>query len=358
MAINPKFAEALLLFKELAETVEAPQSITLGELWHPYWETEARHLKRPCRVKDAWAHVKDIVGDDGIALKDRPAISITAEVVEGVRSHLKNTPTKYGKPPKPGTMNVYLLALRRILQWGVENRKLRYNPLVLKLEVDRNVKRTAIRREEEFQKLMSACDPIMRALVLIYFDGGLRRQEGLGLRRDQIMRKADGSAVAFLSGSETKTGRPRTPRLTKRTVEALDALPDRGQFFFASPKTGRPYDASWIYRKFCAAVAQAGLQAAPGENMSPHVLRHSFAYMRRAVDHWPRALIMAQGGWTTDSCFRRYGDPDDGEIDRAMETLEERLRSMAPLKRTQEFPPIADEQTDAEIPTSTKKVLP
>jgi integrase len=277
-----------------------------------------------------------------------PSNQVTTEFVERVRTRLRSPLRE--KQLKPATVNRHFIVLRRLFNWAVETRRIQYNPLVgLRMEAENNVKQTAIRSEEDFARLLGACDKWNRALCLVYFDGGLRRMEGFNLMRDQIQRKADGGASVRLPGAKTKNGHPRIPRLTRRAMEALDALPYRGNHFFARPDGKRPYSVRYLYERFRQAVERSGLRAAEGESITWHTLRHSFSYVRRAVDHWPESRIMAAGGWLTHASFDRYGIVDESEMDAAVEGVEERLmRPMLQVVRTGIFPAHEEAEGDAE----------
>ena len=318
-------AAAKLLLEHLAGANRAMASGPIArDLWPAYWETEAKHLRSAERSLGAWNALKDEADDYGVHLQDKPILEITPELMEGIRTRMRS-PLR-DKQLKPATVNRHFIVLRRFCNWAVETRRIQYNPLAgLKMETENNVRQTAIRNEEDFARLLAVCDPWNRALALIYFDGGLRRMEGFRLTRDQLQRREDGGAVVRLPGADTKNGKPRIPRLTKRAVEALDALPVRGVDFFARPDGTKTYSVRYMYRRFCEAVAKSGLRAFPGERITWHTLRHSFAYVRRSVDHWPESRIMAAGGWLTHEAFDRYGIVDETEMDAAVEGVEERI---------------------------------
>lgn len=319
-------AAALRLLQEGLQDIEGPEkSPPVRDVWDRYFREEARHLRSSQRTADSAKAIRDVVGADGVALFDRPIMTITAEVVEEVREALKARITRFNRPPKPATLNRHFISLRRMMNWAVEQKVIPYSPLMLKLEPERNVRQTVIRTEEDFQRLLRCCDPYNRALCLLFFDSGLRRMEGVTLRRDQVTRRPDGTAAVSLSGNDTKNGRPRCPRLTKRTLEALDALPQRGPYFFSRRDGKKPLAVRFLYELFQRAVARSGLQPAPGENLCWHVLRSSFVAVRRSVDHWNERQIMAAGGWVTRSAFDRYGWVDETEIDDAVAAVEKRI---------------------------------
>jgi integrase len=322
MASPDLLNQARLLLAQL-EREEPQSSLPLAQLWPTYWATEGQHLTSARRTSDAWAAIRSVVGKDGLALQDRPALSVTSEVVEEMRAQIKTRTTRFDRPPKPATINRYIIVLRRLLNWATEQRRIPYNPLRVKLEDENNVRQTAIRTEKDFNRLLDCCDRYNRALCLLYFDGGLRRCEGIDLQRHQVLRQADGGA--WLTLYETKTKQARWVPITRRALAALDALPDNGPYFFANRETKRPYSVRFLYEKFQRAVARSGLQPAPGESITWHCLRSSFCYVRRAVDHLPESTIMAFTGHKTRVAFARYGIVDPQEMASAVGAVERRL---------------------------------
>ena len=139
-----------------------------------------------------------------------------------------------------------------------------------------------------------------------------------------MVKKPNGGAVVEIGADETKNGHARQPHLTRRAVEALEAIPSGGDHYFAKP-SGALYSSRYIYTLFQRAVEKSGIKGANGERLVLHSLRHSYAYHRRVDDRWPESLVMEQGGWLTDSCLRRYGVTDRAEVDQAMEAVEARL---------------------------------
>jgi len=327
---SPDLTRQVRTLLEALERDEPERSVTLAELWPVYWETESRHLRSSRRTADAWASICEISGKDGLQLADRPALTVTSEVAEEVRGHMMGKKTRRGKPPAPATVNRAFVVLRRLLNWAVEQRKLPYQPMRIAMLKEDNVRPPAIRTEVDFSRLLECCDPMNRALCLLYFDGGLRRTEGIELQRHQVMRQSDGSA--WLTLYETKNGQARWVPITRRALAALDSLPERGSYFFVNPETKRPYHPRFLYEKFQRAVAKSGLEPAEGEVLTWHSLRSAFCYVRRAVDHLPESTIMAFTGHKTRSAFARYGIVDPQEMQNAVDVVEHRLAQPRQLR--------------------------
>jgi integrase len=308
-------------FRRLLERMEQEQdeekSPTLNELWPSYWETEAKHLTSSNRTDLAWRNMNKPTLSDGKSLGEHHAMTVNADLVEKLRALMHARITHRNKPPRNGTINRELEVLSRLLRWAHERGKIPHNPLpALTKEDERDgIRRTKIRDEEQLQKLLDGCkgDLRIRALILVLYDSMMRKMEVIGLRRDQVVRKPNGSAMVELGAINTKTGEPRRPRITRRALAALDALPNYGPHYFSRPD-GRRYDHRYLYELYQRAVRASGLTPVEGEAITLHTLRHSSMYRRRG-DGVPWVICKKQGGWKTDSAPKRYGVPDDEEMD-------------------------------------------
>ena len=105
-------------------------------------------------------------------------------------------------------------------------------------------------------------------------------------------------------------------------MQLLDRETD---YVFGSLKTGKPLAGSYVRKRFCLAVAEAGLQRTGRWRITLHSLRHSFAYAARTRWRLSETTTMRLGGWKTPSAFRRYGIVDDAEADQAYEAIDSRI---------------------------------
>jgi integrase len=141
---------------------------------------------------------------------------------------------------------------------------------------------------------------------------------------------ANGSARIELGALDTKTRRPRAPRLTKRAHQAILELPTvlDCPWVFANPQTRRPWSRAVVLKWFRKVADECGLQPEDGERITYHTLRHSFAYVWRRRHKVPRQVIKAQGGWSTDRVFERYGITDDDELDEAVARIDATVKKI------------------------------
>ena len=160
--------------------------------------------------------------------------------------------------------------------------------------------------EQEIQQILPFISDAVRPCVAIGFYTGLRRQELLGLRWENIdfTRKT-------LYIPKTKTERPRTLGLTADIAQILQGLNPRksGLVFEKITKDKLKYQLN-------KATAKAGL-----EHLRPHDMRHSFAvnFLNRggSLEHLQRLL-----GHQKITTTQRYLRFKTGEIASKMRVMD------------------------------------
>ena len=116
-----------------------------------------------------------------------------------------------------------------------------------------------------------------------------------------------------LSGSMTKSKKPRTLPLTSELVEILSALPDKTNW--------KPvFDVTGLRDAWEKAVKKADFP-----NLVIHDLRRSAVrnMMRAGVQ---QSVAMAISGHTTLDIFRRYNITDETDLHRAADLIESHLK--------------------------------
>jgi len=168
-------------------------------------------------------------------------------------------------------------------------------------------------RPDEAERLIAACAPHLRPLVIFLIYTGARIGEALWLD----WREVD-LARSHVTFARTKNGEPRGVPLAERVVVALANLPHRDGEVFRT-QAGRPYarpvakgDASGgaggcIRGTFVAACRRAGI-----EDCHPHTCRHTFATWHYA-QHRDLNALMDIGGWKSVSMVMRYAHANVGQ---------------------------------------------
>jgi integrase len=326
---------ALLLQKE-------ESGPTFASLWARYFREEARYLDSARDSRRIGVHLE-------LAWGARPALSLTTEDVEAYRDRRKGTLTRRGAPPAPATVNRELACAKRCMQWAVEQRLLKYNPLAsLKMEHEDNIRKSRIGTEADLQRLLEHADRTMRALILAQIDCGFRRMEIFSLQWSQIIMVPYGQGHRpMVQLWETKNGRRRRAALSQRAYDAIWSLPRFGRYVFvgrepgryrgggreAPPRPGTHLSPDATLRKFQRLAAKSGLTTVDGEPFTFHMLRHSFAYLRRVRDKASQFAVKLQGGWLTNSAFERYGIGGEEELAEMYEQVDAHIaKAEAALK--------------------------
>jgi integrase len=122
--------------------------------------------------------------------------------------------------------------------------------------------------ESGLQRLFAAAEEALQPILLLAFDTGMRKEEILALRWEQVDLEA---STIDLAPEDTKTDEPRVIVLTQRAKDPLRALPSRfkKQFVFVNPRT-KTHRVN-IKKCFRRAVAEAEVRA-----LWSHDLRRSF----------------------------------------------------------------------------------
>ncbi len=160
---------------------------------------------------------------------------------------------------------------------------------------------------EEEQALLDACtSPQLRAVILLGIHAGLRiPSEALSLTWDGVDLKRRTLTVV---GTHSKTSKTRTVPINSALWQALQSLRmDRngGPIFVSQGRALRS-----IRTAFDTARKKAGL----GEDVTPHVMRHTFA-SRLVMEGVDLRTVQELGGWSDLKMVQRYShvDPRRGQ---------------------------------------------
>jgi integrase len=227
-------------------------------------------------------------------------------------------------PPSPAQLDRELELLKRVLNYCVACGKLESNPLArVKPLAVCNVRRVVL-DEEAFGRLLAAAEPQLKPLLVLAFDTGMRRGEILGIREDQLDRRA---GIVRLEASDTKTEEARVIYLTQRCVEALKGVPQRldGGSILVNPKTGKHW--ANIRKMFARALTAAKL-----EGVWFHDLRRSFITRARR-SRIPESVVMRMSGHKTHAVFARYNIVEERDLADAAHVLDQALGGPTPAEQ-------------------------
>lgn len=247
---------------------------------------------------------------------------------------------------RPATRNREVVRLVRILNWSLERKLVRANPIAgAPLEEEENTRRTSI-EGDDVDLFRHACDEYLPkeprigltlwAMIATKFDSGMRRAELCSIKRAQL-RWRDGEIS--LHEMDTKGREGRITVLSQRAADAIRAIP-RDLRFAESPyvfltKRGKPYHPRTFLRMFQEVAKLAGVEAAPGERVWAHDLRAGFIGQQLEI-HMPERDIMEMTGHKSHDVFDRYVRRKKGVVARARALLDQLHEKRAAAHRAED----------------------
>lgn len=209
---------------------------------------------------------------------------------------------------KPATVAQRYRSLQALFKWLVGEGELTASPM-------RNMRPPSIPEnpppvlgEQALRSLLATCsgqgfaERRDRAIMLLLMDSGLRRAEIANLRIENL--DLDGH-VAWVLG---KGRRERPAAFGRKAAQALDRYlrvraghPDAESGWLWLGKRGRLGDTG-----IGQLVRRRGRQAGLGENVHPHLFRHSWAH-RWLAQGGPEQALMSLAGWRSRQMLDRYG---------------------------------------------------
>lgn len=292
-------------------------SLTVQQLFSTY---EASRRRRGGR---SWVVTEIRLRPFVEAHADRDVMSLKVVDWSDHRARREETEIPTGRPGRrycAHTLNQELQVLKTMLNTGVAQGRIPFNPLALAKAVKTVSKRRTAPKEHEVGELLEERDPRKRYIVLAAADAGLRRNEMRLLQHDWIDR--DEMAI-HLDESCTKGHKPRATQLTQRLLDAIDALPRhlRSRLVLHN-EHGEAYNQNTLSLWFRRLADATTVQAAPRDRrVRLHDMRHGFATnsARRGV---PIDVIQLLLGHSSLATTQLYVERSSADIPAAREAFE------------------------------------
>ena len=308
-----EIAQAMELLRRATGVGVEVKTVTVRELWEA-WASSVGEA----RVREMdHGRVKPVLAFFG----DLPAHAVGFDDVDRYRAKRRTEITMRGGPTAPASRDREVCLLMMLFTWAVKRRRMAAHPLrgcEMEVKWGDNARKTAL-DEPKIAKLLAAAHPILRALVLLGHDSGMRRDELRRLRRDQVDWE---TGVLKLYSNETKTRTGRLVPMTYRALKALRDLPDTGPYIFGNPFTKLPYSRTHVREMFLVAVAASGLKGVAGESVWLHdATRRSFITnsIRRGLTE---TATMKITGHKSRKVFDRYLCLTENDITASVRHLE------------------------------------
>jgi len=170
---------------------------------------------------------------------------------------------------KTPTIRRYLATLSSLFSFAERSGWLNQNPLARfdKRSLPEAQPRTRFLSKEEYRRLLSASKPHLKPIIEMAVETGLRSEELLGLRWEQVDLERREVRLTV-----TKSKQPRVVPLSDRAVAIFVATARIGDcaYVFTNPRTGNRYKT--VKRAFQTACRRSEI-----EDFRFHDLRHTFA---------------------------------------------------------------------------------
>ncbi|HSA07321.1 MAG TPA: site-specific integrase [Candidatus Gastranaerophilales bacterium] len=224
---------------------------TLSQIIAEYKEYRANNYARPEEFDYVINKFYSLIGN-------KIAEQITLADLEKYRTFRK------GKV-KNSTINREMDNIKRIFSLALKNKRIRYNPCseLDKLKIENPNKRFLTKQEEI--KLLKAANPIMRTMIILALNSGMRVSEILNLKWEHIFFQQN-----YLVALNPKNGKPRKILLNKMLKNELKKFPKISEYVFTNPLTKTKYKN--IKKTFSRTVERAGIP-----HITFHELRHTTA---------------------------------------------------------------------------------
>ena len=222
----------------------------------------------------------------------------------------------------PKTVNLELSTLKRLLNYAIENRKLKENPMRFVKMFRKPSPRKRYLSEEEIVKLLDAARPNKRLLniILIGLATGWRKGQILSVKKQHL-----DYANQTVTLIRSKQDEERIIKVSNFVWQILQNLAEetKGEYLFYNEKTGerlKDFKTAWW-----TALEKAGI-----EDFHFHDARHSFA--TELLDVCGRGFTVQTAlGHSSIKTTEIYAHVKDEDLFRQLNKVSERLESHYPI---------------------------
>jgi integrase len=191
--------------------------------------------------------------------------------LEDFRDKRKKTPTQHGTPRSERTVDLEMAILRHIFRKGLKWKMLDRSPFenAEDLFYRKRNKRERALSEDEVRRLIDACPPRLKPIIITAVYTGLRKTDVLTLKWKNV--DLERGLIRLV---EEKTGKTRNIVLNKDIITLLQNLPVKGEYLFPN-RNGNPFHD--VKKSLEKALKKAGIKQSQDrrEKIVFHTLRHT-----------------------------------------------------------------------------------
>lgn len=223
----------------------------LSEIIADYKAYADNNYTRPKEAKRIIDNFYKVIGN-------KPAESVTLSDIEKYRSARKNE-------VKNNSINREVGNIRRMFSLAKSNKKLKVNPCddLKTLRIEHAAKRFLTKEEE--RKLLKECNPVLRAIIIVALQTGMRCSEIKNLKWSDVYMEA-----GYMVALNPKNNRPRKLLITPAIKKELESMPKLSEYVFTNPITKTKYKE--FEKTFVRTVKRTGIP-----HITFHELRHTAA---------------------------------------------------------------------------------
>lgn len=293
------------------------ETMTLGDLYTDWHDRHAANLARVATDESIWeTHIKNGLGRQRLTALKRAEIG-----------KLRDKVVKTGGPI---ASNNVLILINRVLNWGVDEGLLEFNPAARLRKVGEVKPRERVLVDADIPKFWGALEamdvmtgehmakgekgrmlsPATRSVLRLMLLTGQRRTEVVEAEKAELQLEGD-DPVWTIPGERTKNGLlhrlPLCPMAAAEFRRAVKAAPKGSPFVFPSPEDSKsPISAAAVTRAMARLVAELKIS-----QVSPHDLRRTVGTQmaKLGLPTHVRSLVLNHSAISrsiTDAVYNRY----------------------------------------------------
>ncbi|MDA2920346.1 site-specific integrase [Desulfobacterota bacterium AH_259_B03_O07] len=189
---------------------------------------------------------------------------INSWVIEKYKSQRQTDKTRYGKPPAKATINRELACLKNMFTKAIEWDMTSSDPAKKVKLFPEPPKKFRVVSDDEFLKLYNASSDTLKTVLLIARSCGMRRNEILNLKWEDIS-----LTHGYITVKESKNNESRNVPINEFLKQRLKSVKNHCSVYLFSHEIGEPYKS--VKKALYGALKRSGI-----EKCTLHDLRHTF----------------------------------------------------------------------------------